>query len=142
MIRAFRRQLLGTTLPVAVEQPLCNTAQTSAKPPPTGAEIMDACQKLLDDVVPGGTRPRWLGGGSGMRIEVDPAMPDGWFGLRQPDEATAYAGPLPISSFEIFYRGGDVVRLSPSNAAHLTAKAAPLPDSRSENTGGRDHEGP
>ncbi|MGU3387162.1 hypothetical protein ACLBYG_21820 [Methylobacterium sp. D53M] len=136
---AFRRRLLGTTLPVSLDRPLAlNTCTASTKPAPTGAEIMDACQKLLDEVAPGGTRPRWLGGGSGLRIEVDPAMPNGWFGLRQPDEAMAYAGPLPISSFGIFYRGGDVVRLSPSNAAALAAKAAPLPDTRSENTGGRD----
>ncbi|AWV18767.1 hypothetical protein A3862_27180 [Methylobacterium sp. XJLW] len=134
---AFRRRLLGTTLPVAMDRPLTlNTSTAPTKPPPTGSEIMDTCKKLLDEVMPGGTRPRWLGGVSGMLVEVDPNMPNGWFGLRQPGEAMAYAGPLPMTSFGIFYRGGDVVRLSPSNAAQLAAKSAPSLN-RSETDGGR-----
>ncbi len=134
---AFRRRLLGTTLPVAMDRPLAlNTSMAPTKPLPTGAEIMDACTKLMAEMMPGSTRPRWVGGGPGIRIEVDEAMPNGWFGLRQPDEATAYAGPLPMASFRVFYRGGDVVRLSPSNAARLAAKSAP-PLNRSETDGGR-----
>ncbi|MFB0492005.1 hypothetical protein ABIE45_004591 [Methylobacterium sp. OAE515] len=116
----FRRRLLGTTLPVAMDRPAAlNTSMGPSEPSPTGAEIMDACHKPLDEVMPGGKRPRWLGGGSGIRFEVDLAMPNGWFGLRQPNEPAAYAGALPISSFQIFYRGGDVVRLSPKNAEQL-----------------------
>ncbi|MFB0490245.1 hypothetical protein ABIE45_002831 [Methylobacterium sp. OAE515] len=115
MSAVYRRRLLGTTLPVAMDRPLIlNTSMAPSRPPPTGAEILEACKKLMSK-----PRPRWVGGGSGIRIEVDRAMPNGWFGLRQPNEPAAYAGPLPISSFQIFYRGGDVVRLSPRNAEQL-----------------------
>jgi hypothetical protein len=120
-MRDFRRQLLGTTLPVAMGQPpALNTSTAPTKPPPTSTEILAACKKLMAEMMPGGRRPRWVGGGMpGIRIEVDEAMPNGWFGLRQPDDARAYAGPLPMTSFGIFYRGGDVVRLSPRNAAQF-----------------------
>lgn len=114
MLDRYRRRLLGTTLPVVASSgyEFCNATSTTQVPAP---EDVTATLEAL------GPKPRWAGGTMpGIPVEIASAMPPGWFGLREPGARRFYAGPLPLSSFGIFYRGGDVVCLSAQDFARLT----------------------
>ena len=127
-MKRLRSHLLGSLAgaPPMHAEPTITNAVHSSVPEVRPDDMLAAYRRMVEETP---RRRRGVGGSplNGIAIEVDPTLWPGQFALREPGAAEPYTGPLPMVSLNVFYRDGDILRLSVETIAALPKRdSAPV----------------